>query len=100
MAPTADVNARIERDLRVLSAELEDLPQVVADWDAMPDGERAAFSLDWDHMMASYLGELRDLDRRGVLDKKQQRRLQRVLQHLHEIVPLGQRIGLYVPSIE
>ena len=56
-APTA-ITSRIDRSLRALLAEVQDLPRTAEEWDALPDGERAAIALDWDHLLADYLVEL------------------------------------------
>ena len=58
MATAAEINERIESGLYALRAEVVWLPNEVASWAEMSDGERASFSLDGDHLLCDYLSEL------------------------------------------
>jgi hypothetical protein len=99
MATAANVTHRIERSLSALLAEIEDLPNVSAEWHAWPDGERASFSLSWDHLMADYLTELDEYARAGAMTPEQERRYRDLLCKLKEALPLIQRLNLYPPPV-
>ena len=86
-APTA-ITSRIDRSLRALLAEVQDLPRTAEEWDALPDGERAAIALDWDHLLADYLVELDRFCREGEMTDDQQRHYQELLGKLREATPL------------
>ena len=69
-SPTA-VAARIERSLHAVLAEVRALAGTAEEWDTLPDGERAAIALDWDHLLADYLTELDRLCRAGEMTAEQ-----------------------------
>ncbi|MDP9371403.1 MAG: hypothetical protein M3Q65_02880, partial [Chloroflexota bacterium] len=92
-APTA-VTSRIERSLHALFAEVRELPSTAEEWSALTDGERAAITLDWDHLLADYLVELDRFYRAGEMTSEQQERYHDLLQQLKETKPLFARLGL------
>ncbi|MBI3979721.1 MAG: hypothetical protein HY331_16190 [Chloroflexi bacterium] len=99
MATTTRIDKRIERSLHAVTAETDDLPTVAAEWASLSDGERAAVSLDWDHLMADYLTELDEYYRSGEMTLIQQVRYRELLRKLKEALPIITRLNFYPPPV-
>ena len=99
MATPTAIASRIERSLHALLAETKALTST-EEWDALPDGERAAIALDWDHLLADYHGELDRFSHSGEMTAEQQQRYRELLQQLQEALPIFTRLGLLpLPSL-
>ncbi len=94
MATPTAIASRIDRSLHALLAETQALTSTAEEWDALPDGERAAIALDWDHLLADYLIELDRFSHSGEMTAEQQQRYQELLQQLQEALPIFDRLGL------
>lgn len=99
MVATTNVGIRIERSLRALLGEVEELPETARGWASLADLDRASFSLEWDHLMADYLTELDDSFRAGSMTSDQQARFHNLLERLKAALPIVDRLGLYHPPI-
>ncbi len=99
MVATPAVAARIERSLRSLLAEVEDLPSLAVDWGQLPESERASIALDWDHLLASYLTELNHAYRAGEMTAEQRVRYQTLLRKLRDAGPLMARLDFPRPFV-
>jgi hypothetical protein len=99
MATTTEISGRIERSLHALIAELDWLPNTVAEWDEMSDGEQVSISLDWDHLIADYLTELDEFYRADKMSMEQRERYYVLLQKLRDARPLFERLNLYRPMV-
>ena len=99
MATTTEISGRVERSLGALLAEVEDLPNVSAEWDQWTEGNRVSYSLDWDHLMADYLTELDGHHRAGDLTPDQQARYLELLQKLKATLPIIHHLNLYPPTV-
>lgn len=99
MVATTGVAQRIESGLRAVLAEVADLPTTAAEWNTLPDENRASFALDWSHLMADYLAELDRYHGSGAMSPDQQMRYRELLCKLKETLPTIQRLNLYAPSI-
>ncbi len=99
MAATTEISGRIERNLGALLAEVEDLPNVSAEWDQWTEGNRVSYSLDWDHLMADYLTELDGYYRAGDLTPDQQARYFELLLKLKARLPMIHHLNLYPPPV-
>ena len=100
MATTTDVTNRLDRSLHVLLAEVEDLPRVASEWHERPEWEQVSFSLDWDHLMASYLIELQEAHLSGDMSDSQGEQYRGLLRELKSAMPLIARLQLYPPTID
>lgn len=98
MATTTEIARRIDTYLRVLQAEVDDLPNVAREWDEWTEANRASFALDWAHLMADYLTQLDDYCRSGDLSLDQGRRYQALSESLQSQLPTIERLDLYRPS--
>jgi len=75
------------------------LPNTVAEWETTSESERISISLDWDHLLSDYLGELDVHYSLGDMTDEQQDRYRTILQKLHAALPLFARIGVSPPRI-
>ena len=90
---------RIEIALDALDAALDDLPEVAEEWQELADGERASWSLDWDHLMGTYLITLDRYKRHGDMTAEQISRYRALLTRLREALPVIDSLSLYRPPI-
>ncbi len=97
MAAPSTTDRRIEIGLESLRLALDDLPDVARDWEIMEDGERASWSLDWDHLMGTYLRLLINAHQSGSLAVDQERRYCRLRDRLKEASTTIEQLGLYPP---
>lgn len=89
-------------DFQVIEGTLAELPEFVAEWEDLGrtvDGqaERAAWALEWDHMMLDRLTELADYAAAAMMNEEQRERLGRLLRRLHEAIPMLMDVGLCLP---
>lgn len=99
MAAQTGVAARVEAFLDVVLAETRELPTVQEEWEMLPDGNRASFSLEWDHLMADYLTELHRHYCAGQMMPDQQQRYRTLLRELRVALPIIERLNLYRPPV-
>lgn len=99
MATRAEAERRIDLTLEALERCAADLPQVAAEWNELPDGERASWGLDWAHLMADYLPELAEYVRSGQLSLDRQERYRDLKRKLKEALPLIGKLKLARPPI-
>lgn len=97
-APTAIVS-RIDEYLDALVAEVDDLPNVHAEWGNLADAAQASVALDWDHLMASYMCELDKHYRSGNMISEQQARYADLLQKLDDALPIIERLNFMRPTV-
>lgn len=94
MAATTEMNGRIESGLYALTAEVEDLPNVVEEWDALPEWNQASITLDWSHLLCDYLTELDRFFRADQMTVIQAARYRQLLWKMTDALPLFERLGL------
>jgi hypothetical protein len=99
MATATETAGRIERSLSALRAEVDWLPNRVAEWDTTSESERISVSLDWDHLLCDYLTELDVSYAVGDMTEGQQNRYLMLLRSLRDALPLFARIGIWPPTI-
>jgi hypothetical protein len=99
MVARTNVSQRIDIQLHAIESAVSDLPEIVDEWDELPDGERASLSLDWDHLMGSYLIMLDQFREDGEMTVKQTRRYHTLLQRLSDSSPLIERLNFYRPPV-
>ena len=99
MATRATPDRRIENALDAVFSMLGDLPEVAGEWDDLTDGERASWSLEWDHAMGTYLVVLDRHYCSGELTSAQQASYRKLLQELKEALPLIEKLKLYPPPV-
>jgi len=74
-----------------------DLPEVIAEWAQLPEGERASWGADWDNEMAG-LERVAGLASRGRLTAAQYTQFQLIATRLTTLTADVQDIGLALPS--
>jgi hypothetical protein len=100
VATSTTNDRRIEIGLELIDRALDDLPDVARDWLALDDSERASWSLDWDHLIGTYLRLLTEYDRTEALTSDQRRRYCALIARLKEAAPLIDQLQLYPPPVE
>lgn len=98
MAAQATVNERIDLKLSAISAEIDNLPAIEAEWSLMLDDHQAAFLLEWDELMA----RMESLDRAFrsyQMTSAQQAHYRGLLLKLAKAMPAVERLGLTRPQI-
>jgi hypothetical protein len=96
---TTVVAARIERGLTAVLGETEYLWELDQRWERLTELEQVDFSLEWDHLMASYLVELDELYWGGEMTPEQQVRYLGLLDKLKQASPIVERRNLYRPPV-
>ncbi|MDQ2785297.1 MAG: hypothetical protein M3Y58_09890 [Chloroflexota bacterium] len=99
MAAKTEVTDRVERRLSGILAEVDWLPNTAAEWNELPDGERASISMDWDHLMADYLPEIHNAYHADQMTPDQRARYYELLHKLKDAQPIFERLNLYRPTI-
>jgi hypothetical protein len=99
VATETEVTQRIDVRLDALQANLDDLCAVAQEWQVLPEGERVAWSLDWDHLMSDYLRELDHAFRARRMTATQQQRYRAVLRKLAEALPIIEQLDLHRPPV-
>ena len=98
-----DIEARTERRvatrLRLLRADIGDLADLDAEWATLPDGERASWSLDWDHVLCTYLPLIDEAYRQGRMTPDQAESYRAVLARLKAATPILERLDLSRPTV-
>lgn len=95
----AALQRKISLFLEAAELMLGDLPEVVAEWPRLSDGERASWSLDWSQVAFDDLPFLAEQERAGRLAPPQCERFRALRRHLQEAAPLIERAGLLAPQI-
>ena len=99
MAAQTELNERIDSQLRAVRLTAADLPEVAAEWDRLADGERASWSLEWDHLIADYLTDLDECERAGHMTAEQHIDYRDLLGVLEQMLPIIERLNLYRPPV-
>lgn len=99
MVARAGTHQRIDIALHAIESALDDLPDIEDEWNELPDGERASWSLDWDHLMGSYLPRLEESCQSQLMDDVQARRYAVLRTRLGVAFPCIERLNLYRPRI-
>jgi hypothetical protein len=99
MVTTSTIAARIDQGLDALILELEDLPNVVREWDTLPEAARASVGLDWDHLLIDILSDVERRAQKHELDEEQQRRLREVYRLLENMRADLDRLGFPIPAV-
>lgn len=60
MATTAAIIKRADQFLNAIHSFVDDLPDLIEEWEALKESDKTSTSLDWDHMMGDYLVELEE----------------------------------------
>lgn len=90
---------RIEIAMKSVGLMLCDLPEIAEEWPQLRSGEQASLSLDWDHLIASYLSELDEHYRSGNMTTEEQARYGSLLQKLNDAIPIIERLDFMRPTV-
>ena len=96
MVATTDTIERAIVRLTTAELMLGDLPEIAVEWESLAEGERAAWSIDWDNEMAG-LEQLSRLAACGELTPDLYSRYRHVLGAINEAAPILNRLNLSPP---
>ena len=99
MAQDTRLTERIDRSLRYDHAMLDELAEVTAEWDEIPDGERASWSMDWDQFALDKISRVTGHYESGDMTPDQEASYRRLLQRIEANRDLIERFGLTMPRI-
>ena len=99
MVARTDTSRRIDIQLHAIESAVADLPEITDEWDELADGERASWSLDWDHLMGSYLLMLERYHAAREMTTKQDHRYEALRSSLRAALPFIEYLNLYRPPI-
>ncbi len=95
---TATDQQRTVRALRSVEAALRDLPQVVAEWESLDDGEQMAWAIEWSDEM-SKLESLARSAANGLLPAGQREQFIRLVTLARTLAPVMSQLRLYRPKV-
>jgi hypothetical protein len=90
---------KISTELRSLRLMLGDLPGIAAEWEELPDGERAGWSHDWDQIMGAFEVVLEPAYRAREMNADQVALFEAIRRDLQRALPTIERIGLQAPRL-
>ncbi len=99
MAQTTKIIQRVERDLDAIHSFVDDLPNLMEEWETLEEWDRVSTSLDWSHMMADYLSELEEYYNASHLTNKQRSSYRELLCKLQEVMPIIEKLNWYRPPV-
>ncbi len=99
MVARTGTRRRIDIGLHALEAALDDLLEIVDEWNDLPEGERVSWSLDWDHLMGSYLTLLDEYRQTKRMNDAQARRYYAVRARLRLAMQCIEQLNLYRPPV-
>jgi hypothetical protein len=98
MVATTDTIERAVVRRTTAGLMLGDLPEIAAEWDTLPEGERAAWSIEWDNEMAG-LAQISPMAACGALTPDLYSRYRQLLAALGESAPIVSRLNLSLPHM-
>jgi hypothetical protein len=99
MVARAETQQRIAIAFEAIEAALDDLPEVTEEWQTLPEGERVSWSLDWDHLMGTYLVILERYQSGKELTREQESRYCALKAKLRAALPTINRLNLHRPPV-
>jgi hypothetical protein len=94
---TSDVTARIDGAPWVISAELDDRPDLADGWDAESEAGRASWYAEWFDLLARFR-PAEDANHAGLFTSDQERRYRDHRARVRAATPIIKRLGLPVSS--
>jgi hypothetical protein len=99
MAQDTRITQHIDCSLRYDHAMLDELAEVTAEWNTLPDGERASWSMDWDQFALVKFPRITREYMNGDMTPEQEASYRRLIQRIQENRELIERFGLTMPRI-
>lgn len=105
MAATTELARQFDRDLRLISADIADLPERDALWEDDRKSGGTSWRADWDawdyewRNNSAIIETLSEHYRKRQMSSDQERRYEDMLESLRNIVPVLERLGYTVPSV-
>ena len=89
----------MNRSLRYAHGITDDLIEMTAEWDDIPDIEQASFLADWDQFAQSILPHFEEELSNGRMTPAQEAEYQRLLRRIEQNLPLVRRFNLTMPRV-
>jgi hypothetical protein len=99
MAAWTDDPERVQLALQTITAMLDELPNLAADWSTLSRDEQLAWSHEWDNEMAK-LHRFAEADAAGRLDVLQQSRFRTLAERTVRALALTEKLGVLGPADE
>jgi hypothetical protein len=99
MARETAVTQSIDRSLRYNHAMLDELLDVTEEWDEIPDGELAGWTMDWHQFAFDKIKRITEAYVNGAMTPEQEREYRRLIQRIEHHRDLIERFGLTMPRI-
>lgn len=99
MANETTVSRGIDRSLRYDHAMLDELLEVTAEWDEIPEAELASWTMDWHQFAIDKMNRVSEHFANGDMTPDQEASYRRLLQRIDENRELIKRFGLTEPRI-
>ncbi len=98
MVASSKTESKIAAGLKVLCADVGDLETLDAEWETLDEAEQVSWSLDWDHVMGTYLPLVDEAYRQGRMTPDQVGAYREVLGRLRAALPILERLNLSRPA--
>lgn len=99
MVAPSKTPTKVVLGLDVLSADIGDLADLDVEWETLADGERVSWSMNWDHVMGSYLPLIDEAYRAGRMAPEQAEAYRETLTRLKAALPILDRLNLMRPLV-
>ena len=91
--------SKVAAGLKLLRADIGDLETLDAEWETLDEAEQVSWSLDWDHVMGTYLPLVDEAYRQGRLTPDQAKAYRETLGRLKAAFPILERLDLSRPTV-
>jgi hypothetical protein len=99
MANKPTMSRSIDQALRYDHAMLDELVEVTAEWDKIPDAEIASWTMDWHQFAFDKMKQTTEDYVNGHMNPEQEQEYRRLIQRIEEHRDLIRQFGLTVPRI-
>lgn len=99
MVATGKAESKVAAGLRLLRADVGDLETLSAEWETLDEAEQVSWSLDWDHVMGTYLPLIDAAYRRGRMTPDQEEAYRETLSRLKAALPILECLDLSRPTV-
>ncbi|MSQ14862.1 MAG: hypothetical protein EXR50_03245 [Dehalococcoidia bacterium] len=90
---------RIDHTLKMGSAMLGELEEIVPEWDEIPDWEQADWSLGWEQFISLLRHDLEAAYRSSQMTAEQKAQYKQLLSKLKDVSPVLKKLNLSQPAV-
>jgi hypothetical protein len=99
MAQKPNATELIDQSLRYNHAMMDELLEVTAEWDEIPDAELASWTMDWWQFAYTIIPEITEEYTSGIMTPEQEQKYRKLIQRIEQHRDLIQQFGLTMPRI-